>query len=176
MRPLARWRGFASQNVHHGDAFDELAKLDPLSVDLILTDPPFFMPATHYQSRAEWAASWTDTSPLQVWFKEFLVLAKRAIKPSGHLLCFCDAKALAVFLPPAFELWDRTNTLVWDKGKPGLGKVWRKQHELILHATNSGSWMPGDGLLVNDCLVAQNGISSNPTSGIISKGDQSSTM
>jgi DNA modification methylase len=39
--------------IYHGDCREVLPELRSQSIDLLLTDPPFFMPATHYQSRVE---------------------------------------------------------------------------------------------------------------------------
>ena len=49
----------AGITIYHGDALEILADL-PEKADLLLTDPPFFMPAQHYSSRAKWQKSWGE--------------------------------------------------------------------------------------------------------------------
>ena len=37
------------ERIIHGDCLEELQKLPDNCVDSVVTDPPFFCPATHYQ-------------------------------------------------------------------------------------------------------------------------------
>ncbi|MDQ3044594.1 MAG: hypothetical protein M3R06_05510 [Chloroflexota bacterium] len=62
----------AGITIYHGRCEDVLPTLDTETVDLVLTDPPFFMPATHYQSRTTWQRSWSDTSVLAAFWSAIL--------------------------------------------------------------------------------------------------------
>lgn len=85
------------------------------SVNVLITDPPFFTPASHYQSRVSWGRSWGDMSILGEFFFAFAVEAKRVLKDDGHLVCFCHDESYPVFYPVAFGMWDFTAALIWDR-------------------------------------------------------------
>ena len=138
--------------IHEGYAMAFLRESKAKSVDVICTDPPFFTPATHYQSRVSWGRAWADMSVLGEFFFQFAHEAKRVLKDSGHLLCFCHDESYPVFYPVAFGLWDFTACLIWDKTRPGMGKIFRHQHEMILWASNSGAFCESDGKLHADIL------------------------
>ena len=58
----------------------------------------------------------------------------RLLKPSGHLLVFCHHESYAAFYPYIFAHFPKLVALVWDKGRAGLGRVWRHQHEFVIAA------------------------------------------
>jgi hypothetical protein len=118
----------------------------------IVTDPPFFTPAAHYQSRISWGRSWADLSVLGEYFFQLAEMAKKALADDGHLLTFCHDESYPVFYPGAYRLWDFTSALVWDKTRVGLGKIFRHQYELILWASNAGAYAATDGVLHCDIL------------------------
>lgn len=123
----------------HGDCLDVLTEVERESVDVILTDPPFFMPATHYSSRTQWQRSWGDTSILASFWARCLDAMIPTLRLTGHLLAFCDGSSYPVFYPETYRRFDALRCLVWDKGSIGMGSPYRNQHELILAARWSGS-------------------------------------
>ena len=127
-----------SVTLYHGDSRDVLPQIALGSVDVVLTDPPFFMPATHYSSRTHWQRSWGDTSILAAFWSTILDGTVPALKPSGHLLSFCNGDSYPVFYPEAYRRFDVVRSLVWDKGRIGMGAPWRAQHELVLAARWEG--------------------------------------
>src|SRR5690349_14774581 len=62
----------------------------PNSVDAIVTDPPFFMPADHFQSRVKWQRSWGDVSVLGTFWASTLDALMPSLKETGHFLAFCN--------------------------------------------------------------------------------------
>ena len=138
--------------LHHGDCLEIMAGMDAGSVDAVVTDPPFFAPATHYQSRLDWQRRWSDMSVLQQWWAGICDPMARVLKPTGHMLTFCNADSYPAFYPPMYSRWSKLVCLVWDKERPGLGRVWRHQHELIIAARNKGAWEPNDGRLRGDVV------------------------
>jgi site-specific DNA-methyltransferase (adenine-specific) len=116
--------------IYHGDCREVLPTLS--AVDLLLTDPPFFMPVTHYASRVEWAKSWGDLSILWAWWGLILDTAKPRMKPTASAAVFCDGPSYAVFYPEIYRRFDQVRSLVWDKCHFGMGHQWRKQHELLI--------------------------------------------
>jgi DNA modification methylase len=130
--------------IYHGDCHEILSEIPAQSVDLLLTDPPFFMPAQHYASRSNWQRSWGDTSILARWWDGVIDQAIPAMRPTGHLLTFCDDESYPVFYPSLYRRFDTLASLVWNKGAIGMGSTWRHSHELIITARWSGSkWTGG---------------------------------
>lgn len=135
-----------------GDCLEVLKTLPDGCVDAVVTDPPFFTPATHYQSRIGWARRWADMSVLSTWWDVIAAELRRVAADRGHVLAFCNADSYPAFYPPMFNRWDKLVCLVWDKERPGLGRVWRHQHELVIAARNKGAYEPNDGHLRSDVI------------------------
>jgi len=138
--------------IYHGDCREILPDIPAGSVDLVLTDPPFFMPATHYQSRVHHQRAWGDTSILKAFAEDFIAKSVRTMRDTGHFLVFCNHESFCVFYPVLYGQFDFLKSLVWDKGHVGLGRVWRNQHELIIAARWSSSIFVEDGELRADVL------------------------
>jgi site-specific DNA-methyltransferase (adenine-specific) len=140
--------------IYHGDCRDVLPAL-AVRVDAVVTDPPFFMPATHYQSRVDWQRSWSDTSVLAAFWSVVVDACIRVLKPTGHMLAFCNGDSYPVFYPEMYRRFDYLKSIVWDKGHVGLGRVWRNQHELIIAARWNTSEFNDDGRLRADVIRAK---------------------
>ena len=138
--------------IYHGDCRDVLPALVG-RVDAVLTDPPFFMPATHYQSRVEWQRSWSDTSVLASFWSVVLEVTLPRLRRTGHFLAFCNGDSYPVFYPEMYRRFDFLKSLVWDKGHVGLGRVWRNQHELLIAARWSEAVFVEDGDLRADVFT-----------------------
>jgi DNA modification methylase len=136
----------------HGDCLEVLRTLPDASVDAVVTDPPYFLPATHYQSRVKHQRKFADAKVLEHWWGMVCDELARVQKPNGHTLVFCNADSYPSFYAAMYERWDKLVCLVWDKDRPGMGRVWRHQHELIIAARNSGAYEPQDGRLRADVL------------------------
>lgn len=135
-----------------GDCLELLPGIATASVDAIVTDPPFFCPATHYQSRVKYQRKFSDIKLLEQWWSLMCSELARVQKPNGHTLVFCNADSYPAFYPAMYNRWDKLTCLVWDKDRPGLGRIFRHQHELIIAARNSGAYEPNDGRLRPDVL------------------------
>jgi DNA modification methylase len=126
--------------LYHGDCREVLPSLDSSSIDVVLTDPPFFMPAKHYQTRITTQRSWGDTSILATFWAQVLDLVIPLTRRTGHVLAFCNGDSYPVFYPETYRRFDACRSVVWDKGRIGMGSPWRNQHELVLAARWSGSF------------------------------------
>lgn len=141
--------------IYHGDCREVLPTIERGTVSLIATDPPFFMPAIHYQSRVKHQRSWSDTSILSSFWREIVGLCLPSLKSNGHFLAFCNGDSYAVFYPEMYRHFDFIASLVWDKGHVGLGRVWRHQHELIIAARWESSTFYDEKKLRSDILKAK---------------------
>jgi DNA modification methylase len=117
--------------IYHGDCREVLPSV---KADLVLTDPPFFMPAEHYSSRKNWPRSWGDAAVLGQWWGDTLDRVTPSMSATASLLVFCDGASYPVFYPEAYRRFDDISAVVWDKQRIGMGSTWRRQHELIMHA------------------------------------------
>ena len=148
---MGRVERIGDATLYLGDCLELLPTLGP--VDAVVTDPPFFAPATHYQSRVSWGRAWADMSILGQYFFDFAKIAKSILKDDGHLFVFCNDESYPVFYPGAYGLWDFTCALIWDKTRIGLGKIFRHQYEMILWASNAGAYAVSNGRPHADILA-----------------------
>ena len=133
-----------------GDCLEILPTLP--KVDAVITDPPFFMPATHYQSRVGWQRTWGDTSVLRGYWEAVSDRVIERLHRTGHFLTFCNHESYPVFYPVMYGRFDFLKALVWNKRKVGLGRVWRNQHELIIAARWNDAEFNEDGKLRADVI------------------------
>lgn len=141
------------EKIIHGDCLELLKDIEENSVDTVVTDPPYNVPVTYFVSKDEkrWNKKWSDVSVLMHWWDKVTDELQRVLKPTGHILVFCNADSYAAFYPPMYNKWSNTGCLVWVKMTPGLGSIWRRQHELIITGRNKGcykvkTWGSGDVL------------------------------
>jgi len=71
--------------IHNGDCLDVLPTLPAASVDLILTDPPFF----RVKSEA-WDRQWATPAEFLAWLGRVADEWRRVLKPNGSLYCFAS--------------------------------------------------------------------------------------
>jgi site-specific DNA-methyltransferase (adenine-specific) len=116
--------------IYHGDCRNAEFR----NIDAIITDPPFFMPAAHYQSRITWQRSWGDAAVLGTFWRSMMATLTPALKATGHFIVFCNGDSYPVFYPEMYGKFDTLKCLVWNKAHIGLGRIWRHQHELIIAA------------------------------------------
>lgn len=122
----ARWA------MSFGNCLDVMAEMPDASVDAIVTDPPYFLPAKHYSTRTRWARSVADLSIIESFLRSVVEQSRRVLAPKGAFVCFCDGQSYPVLYVAAYRLFDRITDVVWDKGAIGMGVGVRRQHELIL--------------------------------------------
>lgn len=134
-----------------GDCLDVMKGMPDGCVDSIVTDPPYFTPATHYQSRIKYARSWGDMSILETWWS---VISRELARicPNGHVFVFVNGEAYPAFYKAMFPFWDKLKDLIWDKGHIGLGRIFRNQHEIIIWARSQGHYVPTDGKVRSDII------------------------
>jgi site-specific DNA-methyltransferase (adenine-specific) len=123
--------------IYHGDCREVLPTLEAESVDLVLTDPPYFQPATHYvPSRAEGAPkkSIGDMSILELAFKIWCDDMARTVKATSTIYFFCDGQSYPLAFTALYPHAKRVRPLIWDKILSFNGYTWRHQHELIAWA------------------------------------------
>jgi site-specific DNA-methyltransferase (adenine-specific) len=135
--------------IYHGDALEVIPQLS--TVDAVITDPPYFMPAEPYavvnpDPRKRRQRLWGDTSVLSRWWSTTVDILQPKMRDWAHLIVFCDDESYPVFYPVLYSRFASLSALVWDKGRIGPGRPWRHQHELIIDARPAvDRWTGGAG-------------------------------
>ena len=118
-----------------GDCLEEMKKIPDGSIDLVLTDPPYSFPTNQFRPEARISQrTFGDFSTYQHFFSIFLDEAFRVLKKNGDIYVFCDEVFYAVLFPLFYARAYSTKMLIWDKERIGMGGLWRRQYEVIIHA------------------------------------------
>ena len=120
--------------IFEGDCLDLMPQIPDRYVDCILTDPPYFLPASHYQTRTQFSRNFADLGILEHFFKDAFREMTRILKPNGVLYIFCDGQSYPLFYYHLFPYCKSIRPLIWDKLTSINGFSWRHQHEIIIFA------------------------------------------
>lgn len=123
--------------LYWGDCREVVPGLE--SVGAVVTDPPYFLPATHHATREGTSKSWGNLSILERYFADTFKELAQVIANDGCMFCFCDGQSYPLFFRGCYNLFKTVRVLVWDKENSINGYWWRKQHELILFAIKGGA-------------------------------------
>ncbi len=117
-----------------GDCLEVMKDIPDGSVDLVLTDPPYFLPATHYQTRKRFSRNFSDLGILEHFIKDTFQEFNRITKDNGILYIFCDGQSYPLFYYHLYPFCKSVRPLIWDKKTSINGYSWRHQHEIIIFA------------------------------------------
>ena len=99
-----------------GKAEEVLPTLTAGSVNLILTDPPYYRVKTQYlDERIEWDRQWPDREAYLAWLRHLAKEWQRVLAPNGSLYCFASPHMAAwveVTLSESFHVLQR---ITWRK-------------------------------------------------------------
>ena len=111
----------------HGDCIMEMVNIPDGSIDLIVTDPPYYSTSLAF-----------DKAP-KIDFKQWLIDCKRVLKDTGVLVSFCDLNLLIELR--CHKVFKTAYEIVWEKTRPmGFLDANKKPlvvHEFIIVMTNS---------------------------------------
>ena len=74
----------------HGDCLEVLPTLAASSVDLVLTDPPYYK-----VKKDAWDRQWKTPEDYLTWLRRVLVEFRRVLKPNGSLYLFASPQMSA---------------------------------------------------------------------------------
>lgn len=142
--------------IYLGDCVQVLSGMDDGSVDLVLTDVPYFLPARHYATRKEFPRTLSDLSMLEFFYYEIYKQCARVLKSTGSLYMFCDGQSYPVFFSCGYRFFKTLRPVIWDKQNSINGYTWRHQHEMILFAEKdeAPNVATGDGDIIRYRAVA----------------------
>ena len=118
--------------IYHGDCREVLPELR--HVDLVLTDPPYFLPVQTYvgtRGNGYRKRMIGDISILNGFFDTTFDQVASILKVNATIYVFCDAKSYPIFWRSLFPICKHVRLCVWDKLVSFNGYTWRHQHELI---------------------------------------------
>ena len=117
--------------LYHGDCRDVLPTIRG-TFSAVITDPPYAIPTQVAQTRST-TRNVGDLSVAEAGMEVMFRAVDRVLQTGGRYFVFCDGTSYPV-ISRVFYGRFTTALLVWDKGRIGMGREFRKQHELILHA------------------------------------------
>jgi DNA modification methylase len=136
----------------HGDCLDIMGRLPDESIEMIFTDPPY----GHSNHDGDWNARLNshrgiDNKPIANDDQEsmrrvvsgMLEHAARLLKHDCCCCCCCGGggpKPTFAWLAQRMDQsgLDFFHSVIWDKGNPGLGWRYRRQHEMVMVAHRTG--------------------------------------
>ena len=120
--------------IYNMDCVYGLQKIIDNSIDVVVTDPPYFLPVNSYvgkRGESYHNRTLADTSILKGYFERVFEHLDRVVKPDGTFYVFCDAQSYPIFYQVMFPYCKYVRLLIWDKMISYNGYTWRHQHELI---------------------------------------------
>ena len=142
--------------IHNMDCMDAFDRIDDKSIDLIIIDPPYFLPAVHYNTRKEFRRNLADIGILEHFFREVFEKFSKIIKEDGRIYVFCDGQSYPIFYYHLYPFCKSVRPLIWNKKRSINGYSWRHQHEIIIFAEmpKTKPVPSGDGDII-ECLAVK---------------------
>jgi site-specific DNA-methyltransferase (adenine-specific) len=124
-----------------GDCLEVLPTLAAASVDLVLTDPPYYK-----VKKDAWDRQWKTPEDYLAWLRRVLVEFRRVLKPNGSLYLFASPQMSARVECCVGDVFDVLNRITWRKSE-GRHKASHKEglrsffpaSEAIIFAEQRGS-------------------------------------
>jgi site-specific DNA-methyltransferase (adenine-specific) len=121
--------------IYNEDCLETMRRMPDGFVDLIVTDPSYSLPNNQFRPEARTKQrTFGEFSAYQHFFRLFIEQANRILKANGDIAIFCDETFYPVIYPMLYEYFYATKLLVWDKGRIGMGGIWRRQFELVAYS------------------------------------------
>jgi site-specific DNA-methyltransferase (adenine-specific) len=100
--------------LHQGDCLAVLPTIADASIDLILTDPPYFK----VKMGEAWDRQWKTPAEYLDWIGRLCSEWRRVLKPNGSLYCFASPRMAARVECKIGEHFEVLNSIVWAKPDP----------------------------------------------------------
>ena len=119
-----------------GDCLEVMRDLPRGHFDLLLTDPPYAMPATYYANPLvggyKTPRRWSDTSIMTGWWRAVMERVAPLMKVNAMVAVFANGPAVAAFWPIMHEMTKGLQLAVWDKRGVGQGVPFMNTCEFIV--------------------------------------------
>lgn len=110
MPPISSTLKTPQVTLYNADCLELLPTLPANSIDLILTDPPYFKVKSN-----SWDNQWETKKEFMVWLDAVLYELWRVLKPNGSLYLFCGSQLQAETELLVGQRFNVLNSLVWSK-------------------------------------------------------------
>jgi site-specific DNA-methyltransferase (adenine-specific) len=120
-----------------GDCLEVMADFKPMSLDAVITDPPYMIGAISTGNNKAKAGGWADMENSAWWYAEWLKLARRALKQEGYACVFGNWRSLPTMLYAFSKIkWQVDSLMIWDKEwiGPASPRQLRPTYEVVLFA------------------------------------------
>jgi adenine-specific DNA-methyltransferase len=105
-----------TSTIYCGDALAVLAELPAASVQLILTDPPYYNTKTSYLGeKLTWDRQWKTPAAYLAWLKQMALEWRRVLAPNGSVYCFASPQMAAYVEVMLGEVFHVIQRLTWRK-------------------------------------------------------------
>lgn len=134
------------------DCLEGLKEIPDHSVDLIVTDPPYFLSMGHAGSKTNAVNSeqltsnraFNDLAICTPFYKQLFAEYRRVLKEDGTFYFFTDWRGYAYYFPLLNAELPVRNLICWDK-KAGPGSFYSFAHEFIVFGTYKSKTKSGVG-------------------------------
>ena len=124
-------------DIYHGDAFEIMPTLCDSSVDLVVTDPPYFMAPVSAVKKGSTVSNMQDKLNARFFYEKMFSDIYRLLNDSGKAFIFMNLASFHAASAALDHLGiEMRNLIVWDKDFPSLGgntKKFRYSYELIMY-------------------------------------------
>ncbi len=116
--------------IKNGDSLQLMKELKDESIDLIVTDPPYFrvMIREYNGKMHDWDNQWESFEDYLNWCRTWFNELNRVLKVNGSLYVFADDKISAYIQVELDKLFNLKNNIVWVKPNNMPIKGWRSYH------------------------------------------------
>lgn len=119
--------------IYNEDCLSGIKRIPDNSIDLIVSDPPYFQGLTHNGQKA----MFVDLAVSRPFFENLFYEYRRVLKKDACMFLFCDWRGYAFYYPLFDAALGASNLLIWDKVS-GPGSKYSYSHELLIfHAPTS---------------------------------------
>lgn len=135
------------------DCLEGLKEIPDKSVDLIVTDPPYFLSMGHAGSKTNATRNsealqsnrtFNDLAICTPFYRQLFAEYRRVLKEDGSFYFFTDWRGYAYYFPLLNADLPVRNLIVWDKIS-GPGSFYSFAHELVIFGTYKGKTKPKVG-------------------------------
>ena len=135
------------------DCLEGLREIPDKSVDLIVTDPPYFLSMGHAGSttntkrnseQLQSNRAFNDLAICTPFYRQLFQEYARVLKENGSFFFFTDWRGYAYYFPLINAELPVRNLIVWDK-KSGPGSFYSFAHEFAIFGTYKGKTKGGVG-------------------------------
>jgi site-specific DNA-methyltransferase (adenine-specific) len=134
--PYSNKNNITGYNIYHSDCLESNNYIDPNSVDLFFTDPPY------YTTSIEWDKQWKNNEEYYQWCKIWIKNMYLQLKDTGSAYICCQWQHSGMYQVMLQEAgFNILNRITWkrDKGR-GSSSNWKQMHEDIWFVSKSKTY------------------------------------